>query len=297
MSEEENDPREDLLKKHRKEKKDLQAQIQALKKSASKGDKKKKKELVETIATLEANLNEKHKTELEVFDNANSQPTTNGTSALPAEDKEVAQVSDDEPLGPLPIKEEYVRLTKAQKRREKKASKEKERQEEIEKQEEINKSGPRALEAQSIQQKLVEKRLKSKEIPSDGDCMFSGVVDQLAQLSIQSSVGKLRSDTAEELRAHPDHYHPFLYNPSTGDMMTNEEYEKYCDRIKNTPAWGGQIELKALSKLLARPIQVIQGTGPEIVLGEEYKEEPIILTYHRHLHGLGEHYNSVTKLL
>jgi len=37
------DPKEELLKNQRKEKKDLQAKIQALKKTASKGDKKKKK--------------------------------------------------------------------------------------------------------------------------------------------------------------------------------------------------------------------------------------------------------------
>ena len=64
MSDDENDPRELLLMSHRKEKKELQAQIQALKKTASKGDKKKKKEVAETIANLEAELKEKHKAEL-----------------------------------------------------------------------------------------------------------------------------------------------------------------------------------------------------------------------------------------
>ena len=37
MSDDESDPREQLLKAHRKEKKDLQAKIQGLKKTASKG--------------------------------------------------------------------------------------------------------------------------------------------------------------------------------------------------------------------------------------------------------------------
>ena len=58
------DPKEELLKNQRKEKKDLQAKIQALKKTASKGDKKKKKEVNDEISKLEADLEQKHKTEL-----------------------------------------------------------------------------------------------------------------------------------------------------------------------------------------------------------------------------------------
>ena len=42
----------------------FQAKIQVLKKSASKGDKKKKKETTEEIARLELELNEKHDKEL-----------------------------------------------------------------------------------------------------------------------------------------------------------------------------------------------------------------------------------------
>jgi OTU domain-containing protein 6 len=43
---------------------------------------------------------------------------------------------------------------------------------------------------------------------------------------------------------------------------------------------------------------VIQAKGPPVISGEEYKEngsQPIILTYHRHMYGLGEHYNTVTQ--
>jgi OTU domain-containing protein 6 len=41
-------------------------------------------------------------------------------------------------------------------------------------------------------------------------------------------------------------------------------------------------------------IEVIQATGPSILVGEEYQDErQAILTFHRHMYGLGEHYNSV----
>ena len=44
---------------------------------------------------------------------------------------------------------------------------------------------------------------------------------------------------------------------------------------------------------------MIQAKGPPVVTGEEYKEKgspAVILTYHRHMYGLGEHYNTVTQL-
>merc|ERR1712071_77135 len=54
------EPEEELIARHRREKKDLQAKIQALKKTATKGDKKKKKDVAEEIAKIEKELTEKH---------------------------------------------------------------------------------------------------------------------------------------------------------------------------------------------------------------------------------------------
>lgn len=300
----ETDPKEILLQKHRSEKKELQSQIQALKKTA-KNDKKKKKEMAETIAKLEDDLELKHKTELEEFmktaaDNDGAAALTNGIEAsLTLEDKNTNDEEDEEEeaLGPLGIKKETQNKSKAQKRRDKKAMQERERLEEIAKQEELNKFGPRAKEQETIAAKLIEKKLKLKDIASNGDCLFAGVVDQLGQISIESSVEQLRDSTANELLDKPDEYSPFLSNPSTGDMLTSDEYKQYCETMRSTNAWGGQIELRALSVVLKRPIQVIQGEGPDITIGEEFSCDPIILTYHRHLHGLGEHYNSVSPLL
>ena len=57
------------------------------------------------------------------------------------------------------------------------------------------------------------------------------------------------------------------------------------------------MELLALATVLGRPLTVIQGEGQEsLVVGEDQKGEPLTLTYHRHMYGLGEHYNSVIKM-
>jgi OTU domain-containing protein 6 len=42
----------------------------------------------------------------------------------------------------------------------------------------------------------------------------------------------------------------------TGDMLTEAEYEAYCEAMASSPAWGGQVELRALSSVLQAPIQV-----------------------------------------
>jgi len=44
--------------------------------------------------------------------------------------------------------------------------------------------------------------------------------------------------------------------------------------------------------VLKCPIKIIQAIGPPTIQGEQFDGEPLILTYHRHLYRLGEHYNS-----
>jgi len=62
-------PMEALKKRHRDEQRALQAQVQALKKTSNKNDKKRKKECQEQILTLEKNLVEKHKQEILELEN------------------------------------------------------------------------------------------------------------------------------------------------------------------------------------------------------------------------------------
>jgi len=301
MSDEESDPKELLLKTHRKEKKDLQGKIQLLKKTSSKGDKKKKKEVLEEIATLEAEMNLRHKNELAQFEESSeicpeveTAPVTMGTFIEEENDIEEINTGGE-------------RVSKAQKRRDKKAAKEKERINEIEKQEEENQHGARNLEAAKIKELLESRDLLLQEIPSNGDCLFAGLVHQLGLRKLEKSVKDLRKAATDEIRGNSDDYLPFLSHPVTGEMLDQEQFDKYCKDMQNTPAWGGQVELRALSQALKLPIEVVQADGPSMVVGEEFKmlngasdgddggdgEKRLILTYHRHAYGLGEHYNAV----
>ena len=179
-------------------------------------------------------------------------------------------------------------MSKAQKRRDKKAEKEQQRLEDIEKQEEENKNGLRHLETEKIKSILSSKGLKIYDIPSDGDCLFAGIAHQLKN---DLKVQQLRDLVAKTLRSNQSDFQPFL-------SLTDDQYVDYCEKMASTPKWGGQVEITALSQALKKPIEVIQAEGPPVQVGtEDFKDcDPIVLTYHRHYYGLGEHYNSVTAL-
>ncbi|XP_051879182.1 deubiquitinase OTUD6B isoform X2 [Pristis pectinata] len=275
-----------LLKRHRKEKKELQAKIQGMKNAVAKNDKKRRKQLVEEVAKIEAELELRHEEELKQLSLVKSstvESSTNGVANLELEinnGKEVKQ----------------PRVSKAQKRREKKAAQEKEREERIAEAEVENLKGARYLENQKLAEILAARKLQIKQIPSDGHCMYKAIEDQLRKQNSLLTLVELRSQAAEYMRTHMDDFLPFLTNSNTGDMYTPDEFEKYCHEVANTAAWGGQLELRALSHVLKMPVEVIQADSTPITIGEEYGKKPIILVYMRHAYGLGEHYNSVQQL-
>ena len=65
--------------------------------------------------------------------------------------------------------------------------------------------------------------------------------------------------------------------------------------MRTTSAWGGQVELQAISRLLKVKIQVYHADAETVVMGEEFAKA-IALSYHKFEYTLGEHYNSVGKL-
>lgn len=267
------DPQERLERAQRKEKKELQAKVQALKNSIPKGDKKKKKQVTAEIASLESDLDQKHSAEM--LDLLTENISLSEEQEQPSNDTNC----DD-------IKKPEARESKAQKRRDKKAEKERQRLEDIERQEAENLSGQRNLEQEAITRLLGARGLTLHQIASDGDCMFAGLVHQLSLAGGVSSVSELRQQTAAELRTNSGQYLPFL-------SLSPEQFEVYCTKMGSTPEWGGQVELLALSSVLGRSIEVIQAEGPPMVVGEHFTGPRLLLSYHRHAYGLGEHYNSV----
>lgn len=275
---------EDIAQRHRREKRLLQNRIQSLKKSSGKSDKKKKREIDELISRLESDLEQTHIKELHL-----SRPHINGEE--PKDVQQENQTSNDP----------QQRVSKAQRRRDKKAAEESARDKLIAEQEKANRNGPRIVEMNKIKETLKSKDVTVYMIPSNGDCLYSAVSHQLtATLRPKMTVDELRKVTADHIRNNKNDFAPFLCNLDSGDMLSEEQFQKYCDDVMNTNAWGGQVELQALSAVLECPIHIVQSTLPSVIVqGEEFasKGEPLILTYHRHMFGLGEHYNSTQKII
>ncbi|KOC63799.1 OTU domain-containing protein 6B [Habropoda laboriosa] len=281
---------EDLTQKHKKERKELQAQIQTLKKSICKGDKKKKREVTEEIGRLEEALDKKQEEELTRWKVAHL--NINNVENENAENSNNESTNDNKQCDQL-----TQRVSKAQKRRDKKANAEKERNQRIIEEEALNVFGKRNVELQTIKKILCERGLMIYEIPSDGHCLYNAVAHQLKVIGeTPLNLHDLRTKTAVHLRENMNEFLPFISNPDSDDFLSPEQYEKYCDDVANTSAWGGAIELQVLSHVLKCPIEVIQASGAPYVIGDNYNnEKKMIVTYHRHMYELGAHYNSVTK--
>ncbi|KAH8404510.1 hypothetical protein KR222_009386 [Zaprionus bogoriensis] len=292
---------EDVASRHRRERKELQAKLQAMKKNAPKNNKNKRKEFLEEMTRLEGELEQRHKTELQ---QASAVASEQGPAEEPAEKPAAAAAgaaadsdADDDDAGQA---SQQQRVSKAQKRRNKKEREAREREQEIraELQNAANQPSPKQIELQQITAKLSARHLALHSIASDGDCLYHAVRHQLQLHTLPGhSVQELRAETSNYVRAHKEALICYMTHPETGDLLNDEQFEAYCQDIAKTHAWGGHIELKALSSLLRVPIEVIQAEGASTLLGqEEFGGAPLVICYHRHIYQLGAHYNSTVPL-
>lgn len=272
--------KDEILQRHRNEKKDMQCKIQSMKKSVAKGDRKKKKEVAEQTAEIEAKLKLKHLEELSKF----------------PKDEELSLIKD---LEEVHINDTTPKVSRAEKRRSKKVIQMKERQALIEEHDIKNIGGTRHIETQTLVKKLKNLGLVIFDIPSDGNCLYSAIVHQLKEVCGKTfTVSEIRIKTSDFLKCNKDDFIPYLSHPDTGEMLTDQQFDEYCYQVANSVQWGGEIELRALSHIFKIPIKVIQAEGSDITIGIEYTNcnKILILVFHRHMYGLGEHYNSVCSI-
>lgn len=282
---------DEIATRQKKERKELQAKIQALKKTAGKGDKRKKKEVLDEICKLEIELENRHTNELNTVI-----PTTTTIDDAVNENvdgsAQLVAIADAEANG-------QQRVSKAQKRRDKKAKEEREKQVEILAQEEINKTGPRTMETKALRSLLKARHMTLFPIASDGDCLYNAIRHQLTVTGRPTiDTPTLRQLTATYISDNKDSLIFYMTNPATGDCLTGAEFDRYCEAIRSTPAWGGQIEIKALSNVLRVPIEVLQAVGPPTVQCDQgFAGANLVITYHRLMYSLGEHYNSTRPIV
>ncbi|KAL0725255.1 hypothetical protein Bca4012_039854 [Brassica carinata] len=304
-SQEQHETVDEMLARHRQEIKQLQNKETELKKAAAKGSKAeqkaKKKQVEEDISKLSTKLKEKQLKEL-----ASQGFSSSSSSSNISKDETNEKKGDIDTLvraiagvSVTTSQQEHSKPSKSVKRREKRAKEEAEREQRI-KEEQSNVTSDRMVENQKLEKKLKPLGLTVSVIKPDGHCLYRAVENQLANLSGGASpytYQKLREMAAAYMRDHKTDFIPFFLSETESESESAEErFEKYCSEVESTAAWGGQLELGALTHCLRKHIMVFSGSFPDVEMGKEYKSgngSSLMLSYHRHAFGLGEHYNSV----
>ena len=265
-----------MLRRHYREKKELQARIQFMKSSVPKTDKKKRKQLNLDVARLEAEMEQKHQQELEKL-----QESFPNIIIIDSVTEDLAKMNlENQPPG----------FSRAQRKRERRAALERARQESFAEVDMECLASFRQDEEEKLTGILEAKHLEMKAMPTDSHCMYRAIQDQLV---FSVTVESLRSRTAEYMRKHIDDFLPFFSHLAPGDAYSRDYFLSYCDDIVGSASWGSQLELRALSHVLQTPIEVIQANSPAVVIGEEYTKKPLILVYVRYSCNFGAHFNSV----
>lgn len=253
--------RDQMLKRHEQEARQLQAEFKAKKKDISKTDKEARKAVDVQLADARQQMEERHAHELGEDGRASGlQEVGRGTTT-----------------------------SKQAKRRQKKEQEERERDHRIA--EEKAGAGPsaREIELNQLAEQLTPLGLQVEDISADGHCLYRAVAHQL-QLHDKGPCDYLtcRSTAAAYMRAHPTDFKPFIEGNSLSE---------YAHEVESSNEWGGHLEINALSHANQHTIVVFSAMAPLVVVGEEYagNGSRLELSYHKHYYGLGEHYNSVVR--
>lgn len=264
--------------------KDYRAKIKAAK------GKEKKRGLKEEQKKAEKEMKERHQKEL----NGHSSEETKATDV----EAELAKV-DINPKQKQPVER---KLSKAQRRRLRQKAREEEERKKHEA-ETAKMTDYKKIELDRMAVKLAPLGFRVHAVEADGNCLFRACDHQLKisggneDLKLDEPAHEsLRKLAAECLKKHGQDYRPYLLKDD-GSLMSEEDYEKYCDKMGSTSAWGGQAEIAALCKTLNRQIVVHSAFANDITMGVPNNDlEPLRIAYHKHYYALGAHYNSVVKI-
>mmetsp|Transcript_3997 Transcript_3997/g.5561 ORF Transcript_3997/g.5561 Transcript_3997/m.5561 type:complete len:327 (-) Transcript_3997:283-1263(-) len=281
---------EEMLARHKKEDRELDMRIRAMIKDAkrSAGGKKAKQAAAEADAKgqqMRYDLRDKHREEIQLLEEWEE---THGPKENDEETNATSKKAEDDMKKEEEEKVKLSKKEKARRKRERKAQKELERQRQIE-EESKDVVSQRDIEMDIIRKKLEPLSLTIKEIPADGHCLYSAIADQINQTNRSQTTFKLmRKTAADYMRANPDGFEPFLEEGT--------DLQEYCNSVESTAAWGGQLEIQALSQALRLHISIFSAASPTLEMGQEFGNEPLQISYHQHYYSLGAHYNSVISL-
>lgn len=291
---------DELLARHRREQKELQNQITALKKQAT----KKTRKLVNSkCSDLQYSLDERHRKEIQELEGPTDELTPDmllklaispdDTSSNPA-GTELAKEPESSSAPATPTASTSTSGGRKRNRAKERLAKRNAEIEAIKQQareEAENSIDYRQIELDSMGKILVHNRLSVHDIRPDGHCLFALVAHQLQQRhNTEVGVEELRKTAGEQIRQNKDDYLPFLFDPETMQLRDIDEYLK---ELEETAMWGSDMEIHALAQAYECPIRVFQAGAAPIVFNENGPNAELKVGFYRHSYGLGEHYNSL----
>jgi OTU domain-containing protein 6 len=190
---------------------------------------------------------------------------------------------------------EQATIKKKKKRRDKMAEFEEERQKAFLEQQEM--VDHKQIEHDKLALILQKHSFQIKPIAPDGHCLYNSILNQFNKnnLLLDIDYKTLRKSTAEHIRNNKLEFIPFLCNEA-GDMLNDEEFDDYLDKLANGAVWGGQIEIQAISYSYMVCIHVFQAGTEPIEFNPDGADVVLNISYHKHEYGLGEHYNSLIPI-
>ncbi|KAL6766376.1 hypothetical protein ACKKBG_A35785 [Auxenochlorella protothecoides x Auxenochlorella symbiontica] len=266
-----------MLQRHKREAKSLKEQVKRLGKKGR-----------EEAAALQQALDAAHQQDLEAMARAEEESMSQGMESLA--------------LGPgaAPPGGEALKPTKAQRKRQQRAAAEAEREARIAAELADADDSLRVQEEEAMSSTLAPLGLAIHEIAPDGHCLYRALEHQLdlQDGSGAASFQELRRLAAEHMRTHANDFSPYIAEDDvTGPVEDGEVFEAYCKEVESTAAWGGHLELQALSQALGKPIKVWAAAAAPQLLGDEHPGPALQICYLHHAYGLGEHYNSLVPVV
>lgn len=279
--------KDEVLARHRKEKKDLQNKITGMKKQATKS---KRKEVNNKCQQMEEELRMKQEEELKQFDNGDDSEDEDVTPEKLLQQLQLeTQQTPAEPELPKeqPKKRRNRQKEKLAKREAEIARMKEEAQKEADEQPDF-----KQIENDAILELCNIKKLKPYDIQPDGHCLFASILDQIKVRHGDETldVYKLRNMACDYIMENKDDFIPYLFDEST---MSLKDINEYTEEMRNSAKWGGEIEILALSKVLDCPISVLMAGRAVHIVNEDGSKPELKLVYYKHSYALGEHYNSL----
>lgn len=264
-----------------------------------KKNRKKKKALWEEADQAKSELQAKHLEELV----AAGHVSADSAVVEDVVDAGVAVAAAEE------VEDKPKKKSKSQRRREKKLAEEKAKSAALRLEASKFVSG-RDVEMKAMSEVLDAKGLKVHDIPADGNCLYRAIEHQL-QVVVAGAAGAegvspppgfadLRRLASQHMLSHRAEYEPFFDAEAEAAAAggVQQSFTEYCEDMATSSRWGGQLELRALSQALGRPIEVYSATAPVSTMGTAAPPPaaaPLRVSFHQQYYALGEHYNSVVS--